>query len=1597
MLKLTLAMTAAVWLPAVFLPPVLSAQSGLCVWTVNETENGSPHQWTWTSRGGSPDFDAIRVHTQTGQKVRFTLRMTESNPNRTFVFVIQGKPGAFRGTYTLDGRKAEGFKDWGTGRFTAEISGCGLGQPADRTPDEVFAAARQQGLCAWRVHEPAGGVVLEWAWIQRGNSNEYDGTRLNPSTGELVSIPVRLIDRRPNREVAFERLGFPGVYRGSYSADGGSAQGGTDWGGAWQAEISGCGLGVVPSAPTGPGKQWPPVLVSGLRPGTAWKVVETMPNERWEAVWTVKPDGRSLSASWRHVPGDQTGQIETVGVIESVQGNRIVIGRPGLGVYTGTIDPGSGTITGKTSWSPADWVVTLPGGGVASSGGPAGSTKPTSPSKPVPAPKKPQIFTDSEEDMSPIPVFRHLAFGPFGIRAETSWKDDKADRQLTLTWQGDLLKGVGGAKIRFTDQGSAYRTPAERDRLVKTWKATPAPPTGLMAVAGGKLGEVAAECIRRDPPRSKAAAFECLANDGAMLYKVHVDAPGTYKEWPPGVLTVLNTLRWLNPAGKRNRPPLGPHPIEKAIAKLPPLPDASKDVLWSAVRPGMAPADGGAEDLGYAPRRTQKSSTAAQYEAAANSVMAAFRELSGEMEAEQSQRFERKWSAFLENPSTAAMSYLDAILPITEELIATRETMSNAAEAFDRAWLDAVAAATIDDEAGANTALLMASQQVDVLRAGMTRLNRLRADAERLGNPPDLPAARQREKETGGGLRSAPVADSSPSQPMPPTGTLTGLWLGERAIHGFFPLRDGTFGEVDCDAPELGCFVYNWRLKRLPSGEYVPDTLRATGGSDPVAKFRIAVQGDTMRWLRDANTREPYGSETFRLADPSREPPMAFSPVQIEAARKLEAERQKLAVQPPATPAEERLLCVPYNSACMIGHNNTRKYTAMAVAQLSLRSPGDLNEARQIAKLLTGGSGSPGPSPSPGGGSSGSMLIPPRSPQEIREAIAEHKVWLAAIEKSLERDRTDLAKAKKAAEQDLLLWRIVNAEANIQAERDLIQSLETGSYVHTRTGLDDVLHAQMIARSVRYNSRVDQTRHYAEGLLRLANNAATPEDAAQIRAFAARQLTGADIAAGNLEKAKQAARAVEKMVQGSNEGDRARAAESEADMMLRFAERTKTAASVALALLAPAAMAELGLSAAAAKLAAAGVGVGYGGATGYVEGGPAEGIRQAVSQSCLAGAVAIEAMDGYKAGGAWGAVERGGITFLTGKFLEYGASKAGPAYARLRGAKVPQQPLPKMTIDEWRTHVQVLNERENAENLILLFRRASGEQRERLAAEINSNYMAKLVLKLSGAKGPGRTVEADVRSAISLLYHNRVDPAFRNAVAQRKLRWQERGPDGKWRDAGPLEFEEIRQASKRQTINMDRDFKVNERDPSRFRIAEGDQAVSLHDAQEKLQEIYEQSYRATMFGQDPRRAFQNITTTKSGEAYRQTAFTRLTKPIEQQPNIWRDPWAGQAADVARDKVQSLDRAPMSQILIQMEKARTTAKEIEQRLISQLTRGKANPATIAYWRQVQASLNVMQTDPVAGQKMLRITAGEESIHAVMDRVATAIEAANKLGR
>jgi hypothetical protein len=108
-----------------------------------------------------------------------------------------------------------------------------------------------------------------------------------------------------------------------------------------------------------PAQQEEDVDIAFARSSPTWTVVEKSGGSRWDATWTLRPDGKSFDAHWKQTPGGAQGDLRNFARIISMAGARIVIERPGLGRYTGKFSADRQRITGTMSWAPGSWTVSL--------------------------------------------------------------------------------------------------------------------------------------------------------------------------------------------------------------------------------------------------------------------------------------------------------------------------------------------------------------------------------------------------------------------------------------------------------------------------------------------------------------------------------------------------------------------------------------------------------------------------------------------------------------------------------------------------------------------------------------------------------------------------------------------------------------------------------------------------------------------------------------------------------------------------------------------------------------------------------------------------------------------------------------------------------------------------------------------------------------------------------------------------------------------------------------------------------------------------------------------------------------------------------------
>jgi hypothetical protein len=98
-------------------------------------------------------------------------------------------------------------------------------------------------------------------------------------------------------------------------------------------------------APPGPPAQRPGPPMMGA---PNWVTVETSGGQTWDGIWTFNRSHRTMSGAWVN---RQTGaRVSARRMAVTQQGRQLIISRPGLGNYVGTLQNGGRAISGTMSW-----------------------------------------------------------------------------------------------------------------------------------------------------------------------------------------------------------------------------------------------------------------------------------------------------------------------------------------------------------------------------------------------------------------------------------------------------------------------------------------------------------------------------------------------------------------------------------------------------------------------------------------------------------------------------------------------------------------------------------------------------------------------------------------------------------------------------------------------------------------------------------------------------------------------------------------------------------------------------------------------------------------------------------------------------------------------------------------------------------------------------------------------------------------------------------------------------------------------------------------------------------------------------------------------
>ena len=1046
---------------------------------------------------------------------------------------------------------------------------------------------------------------------------------------------------------------------------------------------------------------------------------------------------------------------------------------------------------------------------------------------------------------------------------------------------------------------------------------------------------------------------------------------------------------------------------------IPMLPKAGEDSLW-ATPAGPAftlSTDAPPIELGSAPDPV---TTAQGLDSGATALaMEGMRHLAGSLSAAEEKVFHRKWQPFFDFPTPESDAYFQKLGPTLTELTAIQGVVSRSAASLDYAWADAVVALAAGDKTGAAQSLEIASSHARRLQSANARLNRVSANVQKLGNPPSPVEAKKKASQR-----------------------FQKYFVSNELPHFAYLFRLVQRGAANID--ERISASTNWYAKNPGHTklEIVGYKTNAMGGKNPTYEERTTPG-------------KPEPADLFKPSWPSAESVWtAWFSGGKQGPEPMDGAAPSKSLSDEALAMEKRVLPADLDLRPFGGFYRITVEQAAMAAVSGRRLVPSAEQAAAVAAAASAKSAvpvrpSPTPAPAPPPVSAG-VVQQGGDEAKVRDAsIAEHKSWIEISKRNLTFNQAAYDREKNPEAKAELLRRVLNDKAEISSRNDLIYTIQTGEMIHTRTEADQFCHDLMIQRAQEQMAASEQkiadiqATAKVAGFLAYQAYTAPEEQKKQLADFVARNLTPADLANGNLAKAKQVAQATFDTVQGL-QGQKSAAAELESidkDEYFVGAERMQTTAAIAGMLVgagAPAYWAAAGVAGSTSTLM--GIGAGSGFVTGSLQGGPLEGIKQAVAQTGLPGMVASEMMTGYQRGGLVsqgglvGAVERGAEAFMLGKAIEYGASRVGAWMTGVSKGGAPAAPanLTKpMSVDELiesesfrmmkRSAEQKITQYRTLKNQIVKARQAGATaadlaaleaDRLKLAAKMNEDLLAKRIVKGAGAEGrkpngnpADVALESDFAEAQDILYKTQVDPAFRNNVKQAGYQWRKKTPGGKWESAGDLEFKDFRHKSSTdvRTLNTDRDCGIIEqknRPGEIWQLHKGGEPVTLEKATDDLQAIYEQSYNQATGG-NAKAAMQQITSSTSGDAYKSMGYLKMGGDPKNALAVEKA-WVEQAGEVSRHKITLPAGDPLADNLTaKIDHANQIAKDVKERLLPYLKGIKAPAEDIQLFTNVQNALAGMERDPVGATRQLKALTGLGTVAEVSDKISNKFVGAVKL--
>ncbi len=787
--------------------------------------------------------------------------------------------------------------------------------------------------------------------------------------------------------------------------------------------------------------------------------------------------------------------------------------------------------------------------------------------------------------------------------------------------------------------------------------------------------------------------------------------------------------------------PAAAAPVPAASARQLVLPGAyfeqgkwpESDTLWRPL-PVTALPDAGPAARAVIPENLDINHlTPIHYHAAISAAKEGMRVLMGPLSAEQEKRFDTKWAPLFEYPCQPVIEYFNKLNPLLNQFLSTRAALHQAMLQFSNVWEEATTAAAMEDEDGVREAMRVCRVHRDNVAALNATLNDVTRKIQELGEPPDPLAHKARARKTH---EEASKAVKS-VMPGPPAGR---YWVmknlefnrpkrpGWQASEG---LVSGTWRNsgprVDTNKPnEIVTDVVGGEVKWTPlkriytekEGEKIVLVLEpkctdvqlpgvagssasAAFGNGPikVACAYIVVQ----QGYSDAGPAIQY---IFQLlpTDPPEPGPKAV-PVKLETGWAQ------------VTPDHTFPISFRVDAA---GESFDFKYTYQLV-ELTPSQVGEI-EANAEAEAARGHQTTWGP-----------------EADAKADAIAFARANQVHFQNELDHYRAELSAHPDRS--DRLNYLIMVTEANLQSERDNETTLATGDWTHTRTEYDNWNFAFMASQTQQTAGVTGQAINAEAAVPRLIN--LLPKELRYTETQRTQAAIGEAIARGDFAGVKTIVGDLAARVHGQ--------AEKDADLYQRAADAGDYVVGVTQAL-------KTGADGAMFVLSfAPGCGLiypGYLGATGWVEGGPARGVREALAASHPVAMTLVAAYDGYEKkitdpatgqetqGGITGAVTEGAKTAISIFAFQKAVGTVVGAYYRT-GKGNPDAPSIESLLGAARRDSRMANGRAK----VALFKQRSEALAESMGQNADPKTIAGLRLK---AEEAAKAIKCDYAAKTAL-------------------------------------------------------------------------------------------------------------------------------------------------------------------------------------------------------------------------------------------------------